>query len=489
MAIGIIPKFKSTLQLKSLPYEVFLAFANKAADDLEWEVIHISNRGMKMRPPHGMFAANAEIAVHFSNDIVTVCSTSTDRNMLDLGANKKNVGSFIDKIKELHENLPEDELVTEHENILPQIVYDYDETLIDTRLTFRKKITNLFSMLKPAEGYIVTPAIVWLNIIIFLLMLSRGASFFLPQPKTILAWGGNFRPVTMMGEWWRLLTSVFLHYGFFHLAVNMVSLVFIGRIIEPYLGRWRFLSAYLSTGLVASTASIWWSDNTISAGASGAIFGMYGLFLALLTTNLIDKETRKPLLISIALFIVYNLIPAEGVDNMAHIGGLLSGIIIGYVIVPELKNPDYYLKMLTNSILIIAIPVICWQVCSGLKTDAHLYESKMQEFRESEQLALEVYEKFQYANKADILYELKDRSNYYWNENLKIVKEIHVMDIPEKAREINDQLEEYCELHIECNDLMYKAISTGTDIYNDRIDKCNEKILVIGNSLNDILNQ
>jgi rhomboid protease GluP len=110
-------------------------------------------------------------------------------------------------------------------------------------------------------------------------------------------------------------------------------LLYIGLLLEPYLGKTRFLTAYLISGIAASMTSLWWNDLTISAGASGAIFGMYGVFLALLSTNLLDKSVKKVLFTSIAVFAGYNILNGlksnSGIDNAAHIGGLISGLIIG----------------------------------------------------------------------------------------------------------------------------------------------------------------
>ena len=124
--------------------------------------------------------------------------------------------------------------------------------------------------------------------------------------------------------------------------MNMYALLYIGVLLEPILGRSRFISAYLLTGLTASITSLWWHDLTISAGASGAIFGMYGVFLAMLTTNVIEEAKRKALLTSIAIFVGYNLIYGlkGGIDNAAHIGGLLGGLVIGYASILSLKKPE-----------------------------------------------------------------------------------------------------------------------------------------------------
>jgi len=156
----------------------------------------------------------------------------------------------------------------------------------------------------------------------------------------LMKWGANYRPVTTQGEWWRLLTNTFLHGGLMHVLFNMYGLMFVGMLLEPRLGRNRFAIVYLLTGIIASIASIWWHAATVSVGASGAIFGMYGTFFALLTVNVFPKELKKSFLISTSIFIGYNLLfgLTGGIDNAAHIGGLLSGLLIGYVLYPSLRS-------------------------------------------------------------------------------------------------------------------------------------------------------
>src|SRR5689334_12007874 len=92
----------------------------------------------------------------------------------------------------------------------------------------------------------------------------------------------------------RMITNVFVHIGILHLLFNMYGLYFVGRFLEPMLGKVRYITAYFCAGVIASLVSLYWhrNENIVSAGASGAIFGMYGVFLALLTTHLIPKSVR-----------------------------------------------------------------------------------------------------------------------------------------------------------------------------------------------------
>jgi len=202
------------------------------------------------------------------------------------------------------------------------------------------EMKDFINFFKPREGYFITPILIYLNIAIFILMVIAGMGFISFKGSDLLNWGANYRPLTANGEWWRLLTSTFLHGGVMHVFANMYGLMFIGIFLEPALGRKKYLIIYLLTGILASCASLWWHEETVSVGASGAIFGLYGLFLAMLLTKIFPKEFSKAFLTSILIFIGYNLLMGigGGIDNAAHIGGLISGFIIGLILYPTLKN-------------------------------------------------------------------------------------------------------------------------------------------------------
>ncbi|WP_164515278.1 rhomboid family intramembrane serine protease [Flavobacterium ustbae] len=203
-----------------------------------------------------------------------------------------------------------------------------------------KDLNDFLNFMKPREGFFITPILIYVNVLIYITMAIAGLGFISFHGEDLLRWGGNFRPSTIDGQWWRLLTSVFLHSGFIHLLSNMFGLLFVGIFIEPILGKTRYLILYLSTGILASCASIWWHEATVSIGASGAIFGLYGTFLALLLAKVFPPEFSKAFLITTLIFVAYNLIMglAGGIDNAAHIGGLLSGFIIGIEINKPVKD-------------------------------------------------------------------------------------------------------------------------------------------------------
>ena len=128
---------------------------------------------------------------------------------------------------------------------------------------------------------IATPAIVAANVLVFATMIATGVNFFEPTVASMLDWGGNFGPLTENGQWWRLVTCLFLHYGILHLGFNMWVLRDLGRVVERLVGNVGFVALYFVSGIAASLASLTWNPVVVSAGASGAVFGVAGALLGL----------------------------------------------------------------------------------------------------------------------------------------------------------------------------------------------------------------
>ncbi|GEM_PF-3776254 len=203
-------------------------------------------------------------------------------------------------------------------------------------------------MFLPNKAFRVTQTIVLLNILVYIWMVVSGVDAMDPTVEDLIVWGGNMDILFAEGEYWRLLTSCFIHIGLIHLLMNMYALLYIGVLLEPVIGHKRFLFAYLVTGIISSLVSAFWNTYLVSAGASGAIFGMYGVFLVLLLSHrIIQSDTRKDMLASILIFVGYNLLYGlKGeVDNAGHIGGLLSGLVVGAVYMLSLTKSPLYVKM------------------------------------------------------------------------------------------------------------------------------------------------
>ncbi len=174
-----------------------------------------------------------------------------------------------------------------------------------------------------------TYTLVGLNVLVFLAMIVAGASY--DDTQQVLRWGADFGPRTLGGQWWRLLTSMFLHFGPLHLAFNMWALFNVGQVAEALFGSRAFLVLYLLSGIGGSLASVLAHPLGVGGGASGAIFGVVGgvIVAAVLTRRRSGNELLLGrMLPSLLLFVFYNLLigfRTEGIDNMAHLGGLGVG--------------------------------------------------------------------------------------------------------------------------------------------------------------------
>jgi rhomboid protease GluP len=185
---------------------------------------------------------------------------------------------------------------------------------------------------------IVTPTLVVACVAVFVAMALRGVSATQPGIEELLAWGANFGPyVAVDGEYWRLLTSMFLHIGFVHLAFNMWCLLSAGPMIERLFGNLAFAAVYLLSGLGGQLASQTFHPLIVSAGASGAIFGIFGALVGflLIQHQSIPAAMIRPLRASATSFIAYNIffgMMSQQIDNAAHIGGLATGFICGLLL-------------------------------------------------------------------------------------------------------------------------------------------------------------
>ena len=169
------------------------------------------------------------------------------------------------------------------------------------------------------------------------MLLAGGSPFQEFSGLELVQWGANVGPLTLSGEWWRLLTCVFVHGGWLHIAFNMWCLWDLGALSESLYGRWTFGVIYLICGLGASLASVAWNPQVMSVGASGAIFGLAGALIAAFKLGefSVPRAALSGPLRSLLVFVVFNLgfgAVSGFTDNAAHIGGLVTGLILGALI-------------------------------------------------------------------------------------------------------------------------------------------------------------
>jgi rhomboid protease GluP len=255
--------------------------------------------------------ANVQYAEHESGQIVFLRTARDDREVLVWMASKEEALALL-------ERLPK--------TVTPEF--------LEAEAQHRKYRENLRAI---APRVVVTPAIIAANVALFVVMLAMGAGLFTVNSLVHLEFGANYGPLTWHGQPWRLLTSAFIHFGVIHLAFNMLALHNGGGFTEKLYGSARFAAIYLLAALAGSVASGWWDATRLSAGASGAIFGVYGALLAYFARHrrAIPMDLLKQVSMGAASLLVYSL--AMGavlgfVDNSAHIGGLLGGAVSGFLL-------------------------------------------------------------------------------------------------------------------------------------------------------------
>ena len=183
---------------------------------------------------------------------------------------------------------------------------------------------------------VVTPTLVGINIAVFALMVMGPHP--IGDPDTLVAYGGNFGPRTTNGEWGRLITSVFVHSSAFDLLINIAALISVGLLLERLVGHLTFLAVYLGAGALASLVSLSTSLTEVSAGASPAVFGLYGLLLASWAHGTVQQATTTVRLAAVRriapiamVFVGYSLL-TDHIDQTAESTGVVAGFVAGLVL-------------------------------------------------------------------------------------------------------------------------------------------------------------
>lgn len=478
MAFGFTPKFEQTLDLNGFDPAKYLAIALDTVSRLGWDLGYTSKSGLIAYIGKGILSTSQEFKITINDDKVFIVSSTLSNEMYDWGKNKRHVEDFVQTFESILSEVSEEDLENKVVALKEVFASEEEDQLALPPAAAKDNLMTFFSFFTPRPGYFFTPLIMDVTILVFVIMTATGISVISPNGNEMIGWGANFRPLTLDGQWWRLITNVFLHFGIFHLLFNMYALLYVGLLLEPYLGKARFAMAYFFTGIIASLTSMYWHPLTISAGASGAIFGMYGVFLAMLTTNLIDRALRKPLLTSIGVFVFFNLANGlkEGIDNAAHLGGLISGLLIGYVYYPALKNSERKnIKTITFGVTTLIFLALSIGIYSQISDDVVKYNSKMESFADEEAKAMVIFSLPNNMPKDQLIASV-DSGILHWKKSLKFINEANNLDIPEELKSRLIHLKNYCDLRIKSYGLIKRSIIEGEAKYIDSIEVYNNKI-------------
>jgi rhomboid protease GluP len=346
MAWGISPKKTELVPLGDYNSDHYITLIYHAMASLGWHVGYFDHDGIIAYTPISWASYSEEVSVRLQ------------ALFTDYGKNKKNLDRLFDEISFIEGHVGDklEETTQELINYIPEKQF---LNLEDPPMAGKELLKGFFAPFIFNSKYIITPVLVILNSLIYILTVvaspvlqylfasgrlhlraGETADF-----KTYMLLGFDNRNYVLNGQFWQLLTGMFLHFSLAHVFFNMVVLAYIGSLLEFKLGKWNFLVMYLATGIFSSVASIAFHYTAVTAGASGAIFGLFGILLALLSTDFYERSARTALLISTGIVVAYNIIPVgEEIDHAAHFGGLISGYIFGWIAYLGIKNTNSFIK-------------------------------------------------------------------------------------------------------------------------------------------------
>lgn len=315
----VVKGVKDEIWLENLdgPYRIIRINSNHIhnKEQLDFDIFKTSNVMRQIKKKTLSLNMNAlNILLNVSDDV----SLENNKNIASIKVDE------IDKItenKDMLEIFPKlsSKLIRDKEglDLIVNVTNDINQKTI--------KDNEAYARVFEPKKIIVTPILMALCIIIFVLMYIWGNGS--EDIYTLIKFGANYQPLVKAGEVWRLVTAMFLHIGIIHLVCNMYSLWIIGRQLETFLGKFKFLIVYLGSGILGSLLSVT-LHSTVSAGASGAIFGLMGSLLYFgyhyrLYLGSVMKTQVIPIIL-LNLLIGFTL---SGIDNFAHIGGLIGGYL------------------------------------------------------------------------------------------------------------------------------------------------------------------
>lgn len=347
---GYSPKTEKFIPLSGFPADKYLIIVRQAIENLGWKLSHVSESGIIAYTPLSFQSYSEEVSIRIQSDFAVVKSECVGIQLLfnDYGKNEANLEKLFHEFEYVQYHL-QDQWDEQVKAFHEYIAHQDDDYFEKAPLAVKNKIKNVFYLFFPRTGYVAAPILLLLNIFFFVAWIAfiiatpiylgfKGVSQEMMAQKIIDAQliGSLNRKLVLEGDYWRLISYQFLHGSFRHLFFNMYAFVYLGLMVENKIGWKNFLFIYILSGFCGGLTSIAFHENIYTVGASGAIMGLFGAMLALLINQVFEKNANKALLVSTVFVLAIMLINGSispMVDNACHLGGLISGFVITYILV------------------------------------------------------------------------------------------------------------------------------------------------------------
>jgi rhomboid protease GluP len=497
MAFGISPYKQTLIPLGGYDPDHYLTLLYNAMVGLGWHISYFHHDGLIAYTNISLASYSEEVSVRIKDNWAVIKSECVGYQGLltDYGKNARNLErlfneleytdailstSLQERTKELMESIPENQFIN----------------LDEPPMVGKEKLHDFIYAFFPQRYYFITPILVLINIAVYVFStffmnlvfdVTRRKQDFDKSidwvKKVYLTFGFSDRSSVLHGQVWRLITNTFLHFSPLHLVGNMVVLVYIGSMIESKLGKWNFLLLYLLTGICASMMSVSWNINVISGGASGAIYGLFGILLALASTDFYERNARRAILISTAVMVAITIAPFKShIDNAAHFGGLISGYIFGWIFYLGMANKHSFSakwSLVTTGLITLMFVALSLKFLPDYKIQD--YQALLRKTRYTENAIKRCYYR-EYGKPTDAVVDSIEQRGFPLVKELKAEsKQLKNFVLPSKLKQEADYHSKVIDLDCENFDMYYRSVKENNYYkYKDRIDSINNIVNNLG---------
>ena len=471
MALGWKTEFKKRLPANGLSnWEVF-ALARQTCEQLEWEYLVVDEYSFTATTPLHWTISEEIITIRVDGENIIFRSQGESLELYEGGRNKKNIEDIlIPAFVSLKDKTSAGALQTLAENLKKETL----NQLKSGRVSGEKITFGL-------RDHEMTLFLILVNIVVFAIMVLRGVNAYNPSPSDITAWGGNVREYVIAGDWWRLVSNLFVHIGIQLLIANMIGLYFIGIMVETILGKVKFLIAYITTGALASLISIYWVGLGVRAGSSGAIAGLYGILIIFASSGYVNKRFNKVWFIGVLAYIVFSVWIgiAGGVDNAAGIGGLAAGLVVGllFYLFHFRKNLARAGGTRISIEIMLVTALLIFLYIKSVRNDSLRFEKAVMKLNQIELKAMTEMQHLQDAETSDDAAKtLKEEALPLWKNFQKELDKTDKYHLDVQFNNKRKLLHRYAELRIKQTQLIYQSMAEDTEKYNPEIEKISAEI-------------